>query len=145
MRSLLSTRAGVVEEELQDRPFPLGQVQGLVVEPGPVGFFIQGQGAVFAAQIALAAAAPYQGVDAGQQLDRGEGLGEVVVGAQVEAAHALVEGVAGGEHEHVDGVVAARRRVSSSSPSMPGRPMSSTIRSNFSAASAASASSALPT
>ena len=40
------------------------------------------------------------GPDAGHKLLELEGLGEVVVGPQVEALHAVVHLVAGGEHDH---------------------------------------------
>src|SRR5215210_699327 len=55
------------------------------------------------------------------QLLEGERLGEVVVGARVEPAHAVLDRVAGGEHE--------RGRAQTSNPSSPGSITSSTIAS----------------
>ena len=46
------------------------------------------------------AGAAEQGPDPGQQLVEGEGLGQVVVGAGVEAGDPVGHLVAGGEHEH---------------------------------------------
>src|ERR1041384_5879716 len=44
--------------------------------------------------------APRESADARQQLAKGERLREIVVGAGVQAADAIVDGVARGEHEH---------------------------------------------
>ncbi len=48
----------------------------------------------------LALAAPHQGTEPGQQLGEGEGLGQVVVGAAVEAGDPVLERAAGGQHQH---------------------------------------------
>jgi hypothetical protein len=45
-------------------------------------------------------AAARQHFQAGRQLLQGEGLGHVVVGAGLEAGELLLQGVAGGEHQH---------------------------------------------
>ena len=51
--------------------------------------------------------AAQEGPQPGQQLGQGEGLDQVVVGSGVEALDPVVDGVAGGEHEH-RGVVVGR-------------------------------------
>jgi hypothetical protein len=43
---------------------------------------------------------PRDRAQAREQLGKGEGLGEVVVGAAVEPGHAILHGVAGGQHQH---------------------------------------------
>ena len=53
-----------------------------------------------------AGGAPQQGAQAGQQFLEVEGLGEVVVGAGIQAFHAVVHGAARGQHE--DGGAKAR-------------------------------------
>ncbi len=57
--------------------------------------------------------APEEGPQAGQELGQGEGLDQVVVGTGIEALDPVVDGVAGGEHEHrgvvVGGAQAAGR------------------------------------
>ena len=45
------------------------------------------------------AGAAREGAEAGQQFLEVEGLGEVIVGAAIEAGHAVVHGAAGGQHE----------------------------------------------
>ena len=44
--------------------------------------------------------AAQQGLHAGQQFARLEGLGQVVVGARIQAAHAVVHAVQAGENQH---------------------------------------------
>jgi hypothetical protein len=51
--------------------------------------------------------AAQRGLDAGQQLGQGEGLGHVVVGAQLERCDLVVFVLAGGEHDDRD-VIAGR-------------------------------------
>ena len=75
--------------------------------------------------VVRARVAPQQGAHPGQQLGEGEGLDEVVVGAVVEARHAVLERVAGGEHEHAGlglAIAGGSARIwrQTSRPSMPG-------------------------
>src|SRR6185312_11645424 len=44
--------------------------------------------------------APQQGADAGAQLTEAEGLDDVIVGAEIEAAHPVLDPSLGGEQEH---------------------------------------------
>ena len=48
-------------------------------------------------------------MDAGDQLAQGKGLGQVVVGAEGEALHAVVECARGGKHEDAGGFLALRQ------------------------------------
>ena len=52
--------------------------------------------------LGLAADAAQDGVDPGHDLGQGEGLGHVVVAADGEAGHLVLDGVAGGEEEDRD-------------------------------------------
>ena len=60
---------------------------------------------------AAAGSAAQQGLDAGQQLGEGEGLDQVVVAAGLEAAHAVVHGVARAQDEHGSPHAAAAQRL----------------------------------
>ena len=62
----------------------------------------------------------------GDDLAGRERLGDVVVGAQLEAEDAIDLAVAGGEEQHRHACCVARIRRHTSKPSMSGRPMSST-------------------
>ncbi len=77
-------------------------VSGTASPAGQDGFLpvlVEPQIAGGDARPGLATAPPQQGTDARDQLLDVEGLAEVVVGARLEAGHALVPRVAGGEHD----------------------------------------------
>ena len=44
--------------------------------------------------------ATHERAEAGQELLLDERLGDVIVGAEIETGHAVVDGIAGGEHHH---------------------------------------------
>jgi hypothetical protein len=61
--------------------------------------------------VAVAGGAPaQQRADARQQFGEGEGLDEVVVGATLQAAHAVLDLVARGEHQHRRGLALGAHR-----------------------------------
>jgi GrpB-like predicted nucleotidyltransferase (UPF0157 family) len=74
----------------------------------------------------LAAGAAQQRAQPGIQFAEVEGLDQVVVGAGVEALDAVLHGVARGEDQHRQARLFARSLRSTSSPSLRGRPRSST-------------------
>ena len=94
------------------------QVDLAVVAGGGVGVLVQrdarsGDGTARAGELAALAAAQKR-ADAGDQLAHAEGLGEVVVAADLQA-HDLVQlGVAGGKEQHSGAVVFERSRRHSS-------------------------------
>ncbi|MNG07819.1 hypothetical protein D3C84_911380 [compost metagenome] len=48
----------------------------------------------------MAATAPGQGLQAGDQFEKGEGLAQVIVGAFAQAADPVFHALTGGEHDH---------------------------------------------
>jgi hypothetical protein len=78
------------------------------------------------------ASAPQQGAHPGQQLSRAEGLGQVVVGAHLQAHHAV--DLFAARRQHQDGHVRLAQRAARLRPSSPGSMMSSTTRSGMAAA-----------
>ena len=100
---------GVRDEELQELVLLGRQGDGLVVEPCLIRGEVEPQAAdgqalfsllVLAAALLDAGGAAQHGLDAREQLAHGEGLDDVVVGAELEADDA-VDGIAlGGEHEN---------------------------------------------
>ena len=79
------------------------------------------------------------GLDPRDELARRERLGEVVVGAELEAEQLVELVVAGGEHHDRDRASRARSSRVTSRPSSPGRPRSSTTRSGCSRRAVSSA------
>ncbi len=92
--------AGAAEHELQDRPFAAGERELLLADVGAARLQVHAQ--VAQAQHAAAArlVAAHQRARARHQLAQRERLDEVVVGAALEPAHAILDGVARGEHQH---------------------------------------------
>ena len=106
--------AGVRDEQLQELVLLGRQGDGLVVEPCLIGGKIEAQAAdlqrLLPPLLALAVlgGAAQHGLDAREQLAHGEGLDDVVVGAELEAEHAVDLLGLGGQHDDGD---AARLRV----------------------------------
>src|SRR4051794_39103048 len=99
----------------EQAPLRRGQVHALGVDRHLVAVEIEAQApAVEAARRARvrldALGAAQQRAHAGDELARAEGLGHVVVGAEVQAADALVLAGAGAQHEDRDGRLGADRR-----------------------------------
>ena len=80
-----------------------------------------------------------------EQLRDLEGLGEIVIRAEVERVHAIRQAVARGEHQHGNVASAPAQIAHELRPSSRGRPMSTMARSNVSACNAAFARSAVST
>src|SRR5689334_22493779 len=91
--------AGMTHEELQHREFLARQLDGDLPATHSLGRGIEGQVTHLEHWRALAGPAPNERAEPRPQLLQIEWLGEVVVGARVEAAGAVGNGVAGGEHE----------------------------------------------
>jgi len=92
--------AGAAEHELQDRPFAAGQRQLLLADVGAARLEIHAQAAQAQHAAAARLVAAYQRARPRHQLAERERLDEVVVGAALQAAHAVLDGVARGEHQH---------------------------------------------
>lgn len=104
--------AGVLGEGVQEVELEAGEAQRGAGEGRSQGAGLEeevadAQGPTAATRVAPGAAD--DGADAGEQLARGEGLGDVVVGAGLEAEDAVGLLVAGGQHEH--GQVGARAQL----------------------------------
>lgn len=93
--------AGMAQEELEQQELCAGQLQPAVTAPDLVGPKIEGEiGESQALARTCHLAAAQQGSQPRQELLEGEGLDQVIVGAGVQAIHAVGYGVARGEHEH---------------------------------------------
>ncbi len=86
-----------------------GQVAGLAVQAGHAGRQVDVQAAEAQHLVALLLGlqAAQQGLDAGLQLARLEGLGQVVVGTEFEAEDAVHRFAAGRQHQHRQALVLA--------------------------------------
>ena len=89
----------VQQEVLEELELLRGEVEALIVDAGGMAEAVEGDRPVAEHLEALGAAAPLQRPDPGEQLVEVERLREVVVGAGVEAAHHVLDGVARGEHQ----------------------------------------------
>ncbi|KGQ02314.1 hypothetical protein BBAD15_g12476 [Beauveria bassiana D1-5] len=83
-----------------------GQEQQGAVEREGAAFAVVGQRAALQARVLAAAAAAHQRSQARFQLFEGERLGQEIVCAQVQAAHAVLQGALGGQQQHRGAVVA---------------------------------------
>lgn len=92
--------AAVVQEVREHAQLVSGELDRLPGESDPRGSRVERQRAVAQFGRELAARAPDQGAQPRQQLLHPERLGEVVVGAAVDAADLLAPAAAGGEHQH---------------------------------------------
>ena len=88
------------EQHFEHRPFARRELQRLVPQESASGHRVELQRAVRDARPAVRLRAAQQRPHPRRELGHGEGLHHVVVGAQVEAAHAIVDRVARGEHQH---------------------------------------------
>ena len=91
--------ARVAGEEREQRELPGGQLQLDVAAPGPAGRRVQPQVAGLELGGPLPGTAPGHGAQPGHQDRERERLGQVVVGAGVEALHLVPLAVLGGEHQ----------------------------------------------
>ena len=99
---------GMLHQEMQQLELGGPHLQGLALEGDPVGRGVQHQLAnAHAVAHLLRCAAAQHRTDAGQQLLRGKGLGDVVVGTGVQPGHLVRLIPTRGEHEDGDGLGAA--------------------------------------
>ncbi|MNJ36677.1 hypothetical protein D3C77_314740 [compost metagenome] len=78
-----------------------GQVDALAVALDPAADQVQAQvGKAQAGFLGRAAAATQQAAHPCQQLGEGKRLDQVIIGAQLQAMHAVFYGIAGGEEQH---------------------------------------------
>ena len=91
-------RAG--DQRFEHRLLTGGQRQQLTTEGEAPGFHVIHQHATGLLPLATQHAAAQQRLDPGFQLRQFERFGEVVIGAQVQAMHAVFHITACGEHQH---------------------------------------------
>ena len=91
--------AGVAHQHPQQVELLGGELQLLVAHPGPVRLDVDPHAVGGGLLGRLGGAAPQQGPDPGEQFGEPEGLGDVVVGAGVEADDGVHLVGAGGQHE----------------------------------------------
>ncbi|MCY1361660.1 hypothetical protein D9M69_483320 [compost metagenome] len=113
--------AAARQQRAQQRRLARRQRQRLAIERKAAGLAVEHQRAALQARVRAAAAAPDQRQQACFQLGDGEGLGQVVVGAEVEAAHAFVERVLRGQDQHRGAVVAPAHRLEHGQPVLAGQ------------------------
>src|SRR5581483_9859779 len=90
-----------VAHELLEEGELLGGEEDLLPVPGDQALHrVEGEVAHLEDHRALARVPAGDGPEAGEELGEGEGLGEVVVGAGVEAGHPIVDGIPGRQHHH---------------------------------------------
>ena len=101
---LLARLRALVHHQIVQQPvLQRGQPQRLAVDRGARGARIEPEGAADQGGGRMPGGPPQQGPEARQQLFGVEGLGQVVVGAGVEAGDLLAPGAAGGEDQHRSG------------------------------------------
>ena len=125
---LAQNTPGTRHEKFKQRPFTNRQLDRRSVDPDALGFDVDGQLA-HGNRAGGERGPAQQGAYAGLEFGHRERLGEVIVGPQIEAVHAVLDGVACGQHQHIGGGVAAPKATQTSKPSMSGSPMSSTTNS----------------
>src|SRR3569833_1941928 len=110
--------AGVGEEQLQQRVFGTGQVEGPAVAGDLAGDGVHPQPRVLQAVAAARGrhAEAQQRAYAGQEIVQLAGLDEVVVGARVQAGHPVADRVASGEHEHRERLPAGAQAAAGGQP-----------------------------
>ncbi|MNI53353.1 hypothetical protein D3C73_1081800 [compost metagenome] len=91
--------AAARQQDFQQAHFARGQVQRLVVNDGHAAGLVEQQPTMLEHRGAAARAASGQGAHARLEFGQGKGLGHVVVGAQVQALHALLDAVGGREDQ----------------------------------------------
>jgi hypothetical protein len=93
--------ARVGDEDLQQPELPGGQLQGLAVPPGLQAGQVEAEGAgAQQGRPVHGAGAAQDGLHAGDELQHGKGLHQVVVGPQAQALQAVDLLAAGGEQQH---------------------------------------------
>jgi hypothetical protein len=92
--------AGMAHERLQERELLGAQLERLAAPPGAVAGRVEPQVADLEHRRALDRAAARERAQACQQLVERERLGEVVIGAGVEAVDPVRHGGARGQHQH---------------------------------------------
>ena len=96
---LADQATGAQQQDLQQCQLACRELDDLAVEAGNAFGLVVGQAADLDPG-RVAGAAPGQCAHPGKELGQGEGLGQVIVGAGVEAAHAIFHAVLGGEDQH---------------------------------------------
>src|SRR5262245_42886857 len=99
--------AGVVHEIGEQAVLVRGELDRVAVHAHAAGAGIEAHRAAIELALGVPGGAPQQRADARQHLLQVEGLGDVVVGAGVEALDLVAPAVAGGENEHRHGATGA--------------------------------------
>src|SRR5690349_15381601 len=97
---LAHDRVDVREQVFEDRVLALRQVERLAPDRGALLREVDGERPVLDGARAQRPSAARERGDARDELRRREGLGEVIVGADGEAVHAIGHRIARSEHEH---------------------------------------------
>src|SRR6185437_12531014 len=103
--SFRDVRAGqgaprVLHEDFEQREFPAGEIDVLVPQLDRVTQQIHAYAAMGDHGLLYRRLAPQQGTYVGEQFIEAEGLGQVIVGAEVETLDAILHRVARAEDEH---------------------------------------------
>src|SRR5882672_83796 len=88
------------EKELEQRPFPNRQIDGNVVHPDALHLGVDGQSAKREGARGSGRTAQ-QRTHARFEFGDRERLGQIVVGAEIETVHAIIDRVASGQHEDI--------------------------------------------
>src|SRR5690349_13720136 len=97
------------QQILENRPFPRGEVEDFLPDAGAPRDRVDIELAEAQRRTLDDLAAPDEGANARLQLGKREGLGDVVVRAEVEAAHAVRLRVVGGEYQDAARVAVAAK------------------------------------
>ena len=97
---LVDDAVGVGHEVVEQVILLAVELEGRAVHLHQVLVRVEGEVAQGDGQVALRYAASDEGLDAGVQLGQVEGFGQIVVRAQFEAIHLVVQRILGGDDEH---------------------------------------------
>ena len=117
--------AGVVHQIGQQPVFVAGELDRIAVDRDAAGAGVEPHRPAVELALGVAGRAAQQRAHARQHFLEMEGLGDIIVGAGVEALHLVAPAVARGQHQHRHARGPSRRQASSTEmPSILGRPMS---------------------
>ena len=92
--------AGAAQQYFQQAQFARRQIDHLLVEIGAAAHLVIAERAVFDHGGAAAGAAARQGAHSCLQFGQGERLGHIIIGTEIEALDALLDGVGGRQDQH---------------------------------------------
>jgi len=95
--------AGMVHQIGEQPVFVAGELDRIAVDRDAAGARIEPHRAAHELALGVADRAAQQRAHAGKHLLQMERLGDIIVGAGIEALHLVAPAVAGGEHEHRHG------------------------------------------